>query len=97
MRLTHAYGPATNTPERLRALLQDDDAFASALDHLYEAVLHQGTVYSATGPSLQAVAAMFDDDIARRPTPDAGSRLAGLVAARRHSSLPELRPRWIRW
>ncbi|MBL0888130.1 HEAT repeat domain-containing protein [Myceligenerans indicum] len=79
-RLTHAYGVATDAPGSLRALVQDDDeAFGFALDYLYSAVLHQGTVYPATAPSLRAVAEMLDQDIARRPAPDSSSRLAGLL------------------
>ncbi|GAB3165090.1 hypothetical protein GCM10027059_22260 [Myceligenerans halotolerans] len=79
-RLSHAYGIATDTPENLHALVRDDNAdFAYALDFLYGAVLHQGTVYPATGPSLRAVAAMLDDDIVRRPAPDDPSRLVGLL------------------
>lgn len=79
-RLTHAYGPATDAPGSLRALVQDDDAaFAFALDYLYAAVLHQDTVYPATGPCLRAVAGMLDHDIVRRPAPDEPSRIVGLL------------------
>lgn len=78
-RLTHAYAAATDTPAHLQALVQDDDdAFAAALDHLYGTVLHQGTVYPATGPSLRVVAAMLDHDAVRRAA-GTGSRLAELL------------------
>lgn len=79
-RLSHAYAVADDTPEHLRALVrEDDDAYAAALDHLYGAVLHQGTVYPATGPALRAVAAVLDDDAVRRHASDTGSRLSDLL------------------
>jgi hypothetical protein len=47
--LTHAYGRATDTPDHLRALLADDDnARAAAMEHLWSAIIHQGTPWLAT-------------------------------------------------
>ena len=40
--LVHAYGTATDTPGHLAALTSLDP---SAFDHLWGAVLHQGTIY----------------------------------------------------
>jgi hypothetical protein len=49
-RLFHAYGAATDTGEILAGPL------AAAEDHLWSAILHQGTVWPATPPVLTAVA-----------------------------------------
>ncbi|NBH09833.1 hypothetical protein [Amycolatopsis sp. SID8362] len=54
--LTHAYGPATDTPGHLAALTSADvDAQNAALDHLDAAVLHQGFPESATAPATRVV------------------------------------------
>ena len=43
-RLHHAYGPATDTPAHLRALVEGDpEARDKAMAHLWSAILHQGT------------------------------------------------------
>jgi tetratricopeptide (TPR) repeat protein len=45
----HAYGPADDVPYFLRLLLTDDEPVrASAWDHLYNSLLHQGSVYEAS-------------------------------------------------
>jgi len=50
-RLSHAYGPATDTPIQLENLLSDDVlAREAALEYLVGAVLHQETIYAATAP-----------------------------------------------
>lgn len=47
--LQHAYGPATDVPGQLRALLSPDAHVRErAMHHLYGNVWHQGTVYEAT-------------------------------------------------
>ncbi|ATE53278.1 MULTISPECIES: hypothetical protein [Actinosynnema] len=56
--LFHAYGSASDTPEHLRALVDGGDIRA-ALDHLSSAVVHQGTVWSATPPALAVVGAVL--------------------------------------
>ncbi|MFE6308162.1 hypothetical protein [Nocardiopsis sp. NPDC057823] len=61
-RTFHAYGPGTDVPGHLALLLSDDPADRSrALDHLYSAVIHQGTVYSATVPAARYVAGVLAD------------------------------------
>ena len=45
--LQHAYGPADDVPEHLRALT-DPARFDDALESLYGTVCHQGSRYSAT-------------------------------------------------
>ncbi|MGO4205284.1 hypothetical protein AB4Z09_26810 [Rhodococcus sp. TAF43] len=56
-RLFHAYGVAMDTPAHLEALAgADETAFSTAMEHLYSAVLHQGTIYPATAPAVAAVA-----------------------------------------
>ncbi|WP_439380949.1 hypothetical protein [Amycolatopsis lexingtonensis] len=58
--LTHAYGPATDTPGHLAALTSADvDAQNAALDHLDAAVLHQGFPESATAPATRVVARLL--------------------------------------
>jgi hypothetical protein len=79
-RLFHAYGVASDTARHLPGLVSDDDAaFDEALDHLHGAVLHQGTVYPATVPSLRIVAGMLHDQGLRRRDEHGRSRLAALL------------------
>lgn len=83
-RLFHAYGVASDTSRHLHALVSDDDAaFGAAVDHLFGAVLHQGTVYPATVPALRVVAGTLHDQgrhqVLRRRDDDGRSRLAALL------------------
>ncbi|WP_020015492.1 hypothetical protein [Promicromonospora sukumoe] len=79
-RLFHAYGVTSDTPGHLRGLVSADDAaFGAGLDHLYGAVLHQGTVYPATAPALRVVAGLLGDPVLRRRDGDGRSRLAALL------------------
>jgi len=48
---SHAYGPATDAPAMLRALLGGDKDRATALEYLWGALTHQGTVWTATPPA----------------------------------------------
>jgi hypothetical protein len=58
--LAHAYGPAQDTPAHLAGLLGPDPQTTRAgIDHLWSAVLHQGTVYPATAPAVVRVAGML--------------------------------------
>lgn len=60
--LFHAYDIATDTPGHLAALRSGDaGARAAAFEHLGSAILHQGTVWTATPPALAAVTAALDD------------------------------------
>jgi hypothetical protein len=64
--LEHAYGPATTTPAYLRALLATDRAVRNeAVEHLWSAVTHQGTVYSATAAAAPYLLAILADDAGR--------------------------------
>lgn len=56
--LFHAYGLATDTPAQLAALTAEAGA-ADPLGHLHGAVLHQGTIYSATAPAARVVAGLL--------------------------------------
>ncbi|MDX2707705.1 hypothetical protein PV350_33380 [Streptomyces sp. PA03-6a] len=59
-RFFHAYQVATDTPGHLKALLGDDEKAAStAADHLWSAILHQGTVWPATAPVARIAARML--------------------------------------
>lgn len=58
----HAYGRATDTPGHLANLVAEDNkARGEALTHLGGAIVHQGTLYSATAPAAVAVAELLDD------------------------------------
>ncbi|MEJ3749998.1 hypothetical protein WEI85_42890 [Actinomycetes bacterium KLBMP 9797] len=60
--LLHAYGRATDTPAHVAALAGGDAAARSAaLEHLWSAVIHQGTPWTATPPVAVAVAALIGD------------------------------------
>jgi hypothetical protein len=60
--LFHAYGRATDTPAHLTALADGDStARTAAVQHLGSAVMHQGTPWTATGPTAVAVARLLDD------------------------------------
>ena len=57
--LSHAYGPASDTPCHLRALLAEDAARVAAYAELNGSIWHQNTVYDATVaavPILSAIA-----------------------------------------
>src|SRR5260370_14556458 len=51
--LNHAYGSATDVPDMIRALASPDTATRhAAYDALYGTILHQGSVYAATGSAV---------------------------------------------
>ncbi|MFD5878720.1 hypothetical protein [Streptomyces yangpuensis] len=55
--LTHAYGPAADVPELIRALYEDDaDTVGEAIHELYGNIHHQGTVYPASAPAVPFLA-----------------------------------------
>ncbi|MFI7533724.1 hypothetical protein [Streptosporangium sp. NPDC049376] len=61
-RLFHAYGVAVDVPAHLDALVGDDErARVKAVDHLWAAVIHQGTPWSATPPAALVVAGLLSD------------------------------------
>jgi hypothetical protein len=61
-KLHHAYGRATDTPDHLRALLgENSEARKQALDHLWLAIIHQGTLYPATGPVARVIAGLLTE------------------------------------
>ena len=60
--LGHAYGSAADAPAQLAGLLsRDPQAIATALGYLDAAILHQGTIYSATAPAMLFVAGVLAD------------------------------------
>lgn len=60
--LDHAYGPASDAPGQLLALVGDDpQARSDAVGYLDAAMLHQGSVCSATGPFIAIVAGLLGD------------------------------------
>ena len=60
--LDHAYGPAGDAPGQLLALVGDDlEARSRAVGYLDAAMLHQGSVYSATAPFVKIVAGLVTD------------------------------------
>ncbi|NRQ36837.1 hypothetical protein HII36_34110 [Nonomuraea sp. NN258] len=60
--LDHAYGRASDAPGQVLALVGDDPrAQSDAVGYLDAAMLHQGSVYSATGPFVRFVARALAD------------------------------------
>ncbi|GGV49714.1 hypothetical protein GCM10010495_79390 [Kitasatospora herbaricolor] len=47
-RVSHAYGPAEDLPDLLRALAEGGESAEEAISELYSCILHQGTVYPAS-------------------------------------------------
>ncbi len=69
--LEDAYGPASEAPRQLMALLGDDGAARrAAVKYLNGAILHQRTIWSATAPAARVVAMMLTDP--RTTTPVGG-------------------------
>jgi hypothetical protein len=80
-RLHHAYGRATDTPGHLRALLDEHpEARKNALSHLWSAIIHQGTPWTATGPAALVVAGLLSDERIDRGEPIRGDLLSFLVS-----------------
>src|SRR5438067_1508734 len=80
-RLHHAYGRATDTPDHLRALLQEDpEAREKAMSHLWSAVIHQGTPWTATEPAALVVAGLLSDERLDRGEPIRANLLSFLVS-----------------
>lgn len=66
--LSHAYGSAAETPEQIRALVRSDpDDRMNAVEHLWGAVLHQGTIYPVTPFVARIVAEMLCDEALASP------------------------------
>ena len=62
-RLLHAYDRATDTPDQLRALLSEDPELRRrAMQHLWSAIMHQGTPWTATGPVSLVIAGLLADE-----------------------------------
>lgn len=52
----HAYGPAKDTPKVIESLKSVDPAVReNALDHLAVTIYHQGDIYTATAPAVEAL------------------------------------------
>ncbi|MFR9797337.1 hypothetical protein ACL02U_15710 [Streptomyces sp. MS06] len=62
--VSHAYGPAEDLPDLLRALAEGGGDAEEAISELYSCILHQGTVYSA---SVEAVPYLAGIAAAGRP------------------------------
>ncbi|MBO1417599.1 HEAT repeat domain-containing protein [Streptomyces sp. FH025] len=82
----HAYGPAEDLPDLLRALAEGDDEEAEeALSDLYGAILHQGTVYAA---SVDAVPYLAGIAAAGRRTVEVLCLLGGLAESEDEWKVP---------
>src|SRR5262249_48399 len=80
-RLHHAYGRATDTPGHLRALLQEDlESRRKAMSHLWSAIIHQGTPWTAAGPAALVVAGLLSDQRIDRGEPNRANLLSFLVS-----------------
>lgn len=71
--LSHAYGSAEDIPDAIEALA-DPERVESAVDSFYDALLHQQSIYSATGPAVVAAARMIVEGRCADPE-DAGEML----------------------
>lgn len=59
--LQDAYGSAADVPDRLRALLSDDEAVRSeAMGELFGRVWHQGTIYSVSAHVIPFLVELID-------------------------------------
>lgn len=59
--IKHAYGPATDVPDLLRALASDDkEVRKTATTHLCGNIWHQGTVYQATAYAVPFLLELLD-------------------------------------
>ena len=80
-RLHHAYGRATDTPGHLRALLQEDrESRNKAMSHLWSAIIHQGTPWTATEPAALVVAGLLSDARLDRGAPIRANLLSFLAS-----------------
>src|SRR5581483_6556505 len=76
----HAYGPADDVPELLRALVSGDEEQAEAAVHeLYGTIWHQGSVYPATIPAVPFLIEIAVSGAAGGQTPEV-LRLLGHIA-----------------
>lgn len=77
--LTHAYGPAKDTPEHLLALFsRDSTAFNSALSNLWASICHQGSVYEASCAAVPFLIRILQE-VSDERRPAILSLLAGLA------------------
>ena len=98
--LSGVYGSATEVPEAL-AGLTDPDLADDAIDDLYSVVLHQGTLYSASGPAVVEVARLLAADRCADPTgalgpsggPSSSPVLPARLPVRRRAGRPRARCR----
>ncbi|MFJ6378529.1 hypothetical protein ACIQI7_00780 [Kitasatospora sp. NPDC092039] len=85
--LSHAYGPAEDLPDLLRALAEGDDGTAEeAVSELYGSILHQGTVYPA---SVDAVPYLARIAAAGVRTVDVLGLLGGLAESEGEWEVPD--------
>ncbi|WP_426503410.1 hypothetical protein ACPPVO_38035 [Dactylosporangium sp. McL0621] len=85
--LLHAYGRALDTPAHLTALTgTDPDALHAAQQHLWGAIIHQGTPWTATPPAALAVAALLGGV----PDPAVRANLLNFLTAVAHAAQPSL-------
>jgi hypothetical protein len=77
-RMSHAYGAATDTPAHLRALVSGDTvAQQAALDHLWAAVIHQGTPWTVTPVAALVVAGLLPHPALSQPVATSISAATG--------------------
>ena len=105
--LSHAYGPADETPTHLKNLLSPDWAKrAQAMEHLWSAVLHQGTIYPVTAPVVREIAVLLSDPgtlvpegqrfDSGQPTTEGQRRLFELIDATHATANPDEPPHLLR-
>ncbi|MER7277313.1 hypothetical protein ABT369_22995 [Dactylosporangium sp. NPDC000244] len=85
--LLHAYGRAEDTPGHLAALTGGDEAArGAAMQHLWGAIIHQGTPWIATPPAAATVAELLPDV----PDPALRANLLNFLAAVAEAAQPTL-------
>jgi hypothetical protein len=61
--LQHAYGPATDVPDLIRALAShDEEVRQSAMYELYGTIWHQDTIYEATAYAVPFLIELLESD-----------------------------------
>ncbi|WP_026251557.1 MULTISPECIES: hypothetical protein [unclassified Streptomyces] len=88
--LHHAYGPADDVPDLLRALAATDEESAEeAEQELWSSLVHQGTVYRATVPAVPFLARLAAAGVR-------GAELLGMLGAIAESTISNGRAQHVR-